>query len=112
MNKDLKKRTAGEELWLYRKYKGLRQEELAVKLGIGRTTYWKIETDQIEFEVPSHYSVVPSLSQQLALARRRAGWSLRRTAAKMGISHVSFLKREQNGSLNLMVWWRTRGFFF
>jgi transcriptional regulator with XRE-family HTH domain len=112
-NKDLTDQTFGEQLWLWRRREGFKQTTAAARLGMGRTTYWKHETDQVEFELPRWWRDPPQTVGELcALARRRTGWSLRKTAAKVGVSHVILLRREACGHLDLRAFWEARGFQF
>jgi len=113
-NKDLTDQTFGEQLWLWRRREGIKQVHAAARFGLGRTSYWLRETDQIEFELPRwwRYGVEPSVGDLCALARRRTGLSLRRTAARMGISHVILLRREAASHPDLRAFWEGRGFRF
>jgi DNA-binding XRE family transcriptional regulator len=114
MNFDLRKRTKGEELWLWRRDKGLTCAGAAEKLGVGRTTYWRMEVDRID--PPPQWKWVPVQEPKyvllLALARRRAGLGLYKTARKYGVSHVILLQEERSGSRNLIAFWQGRGFRF
>lgn len=115
MNKDLRKRTVGEDLWMYRKWKGLTATQMAKKLGVGRTTYWTWERDKAEVpELSAQYHLwfKPPQSLLLTLARRRRGGRLNDTAALVGCSHVILLKREREGDPGLRTWWEKRGFIF
>lgn len=117
MNYDLNVRTRGEELWLWRRSRGLTAATGAERVGVGRTTMWKMEADQMSAPIQHpRWGLArvrrPPLCLLLALARRRAGLGLYRTAKRAGISHVSLLERERSGSPELVTFWKDWGFSF
>lgn len=111
MNKNLNQRTPGEELWLWRLRENLKQATAARKLNCGRTTYWKYETDRLEWKWSKPWSR-PSVAALLSLARRRAGWGLYGTAARVGVSQVTLLEWEREAHPTLITWWLNRGWAF
>lgn len=114
INKNLRERTPGEDLWLWRKHCGLSQARAAAKLGVGRTTYWTYETDQqLGPERPPTYRLSHAApADLLRLARRRNGRTLLETARRVGCSHVTLLAREAAGDPALVAWWESRGYSF
>lgn len=106
-------RTNGEELWLWRKDKGLKQSAAAKRLGVSRATYWTYENDLQKVPPEGRWKPIePSRPLLLALARRRAGLNLRAAARALGCSHVTYLDWERKGELILVDWWKRQRFTF
>lgn len=112
MNRDLRERTRGEELWLWRRSLGLTTAEAAGRLGIGRTTYWTCERG--DAVPPAGWRALkrPAPALLLGLARRRSGWTLQEVARRAGTSHVTLILREKEGDSGLIAWWERRDFIF
>jgi len=110
LNKDLTKRTPGEELWLWRQALGYSGIKAADYMGIGRNRYWSMEADRID--AAFKYRGDATVELLFKLARRRTGWGLRETARRVGVSHVTLLTWERMGDQTLMDWWVSRGFTF
>jgi len=112
--KNLRKRTDGERLWLYRRVNDLTQEEASALFAIPKTTYYRVEIGAakwpLDFKVPgvNHYT----LGDLCALARRRHGKGLHGTADLMGCTHVTLLARENKSDPDLVKAWRRLGYRF
>ena len=107
--KDLTVRTPGEELWCRRRAAGLTTAQAAALLGVGRRKLCQLQraTDPLKTALPP-----PGMPQLLALARRRQGWTLRQTAERLKISHVTLLRREAKADPDIIAFWVKRGFTF
>lgn len=115
VNKDLALRTPGEELWVRRKEAGLTMPKAARAAGLGRTTWWLYESGRKAppAEVLGPRRAFISLPTLLALARKRSGLGIHRTARTLGpMSHVTLLAREARGDPSLRAAWEGRGFWF
>lgn len=116
MNKDLEVRTPGEEVACWRRWKGYREEEACMILGLGRTRLQAAVRDHR----PLSRRVQPTFSARgeartavlLWLARRRTGLGMHATAALVGCCHVTLLKREAEADPALKKFWEGRGFTF
>lgn len=112
LNRDLTKRTIGEELWIRRRWHGRTQAEAAKTYGVSERRYNLWETDR---EAPTGWQVhklVPNHGDLCALARRRSGKDLRRLAKSMKVSHVTVLVWEKSGDGRLVELWKKRGYTF
>lgn len=117
VNKNLKKRTIGEDLWLIRQSRGLKQGEMAAEYGVCETNYTRMELDKMlptEAICPDKDAMmkIATLPLLLALARRRARWTLLYAAKRIGMSHVTLLLRERSGDAGLKAWWNKEGWKF
>src|SRR4051812_25526731 len=104
--KNLRRRTPGEGLWLWRRSLELTQAQAASvhKVSERRYNYW--ETDR-ERPDPCRVFYSPTGGDLCALARRRDGRPLRDLAAALGAgSHVTLLAWEREGDPRLMAAWR------
>lgn len=112
--RDLATRTPAEELWLWRRSKGLSQKAAAKALGVGRGRLSRAERDGVLGAPGGGWRPIkaPGTDLLLALARRRYGKGLRRTAAEAGISHRTLILWERAGSPDLAAWWERRGWRF
>lgn len=107
ISRDLRVITLGEAHWLTRRQLNRTQAEAADKMGVSRHTYAKHE--RAEGHVHGHKA---PLGVQCVLARRRMGWTLFYTAHKIGISHVTLLKWEDDSENRLVDWWKRKGWVF
>lgn len=112
LDRDLTRRTPAEDLWLWRRKRGLTSTEAARALSVGRTFLWKAEHGFTELHRAPRPLSSPSLPLLLALARRRAGLGLRGTASAAGVSHQTLLRWEARGEEALRSWWERRGYRF
>lgn len=112
--RDLSARTPAEELWLWRRSKGLTQRQAAARLGVGRGRLSRAERDGVLEPPHAAWRPVsdPGTPALLALARRRSGLGLRGVADAAGISHRTLLAWERDGAEALVAWWERRGFTF
>ena len=113
-DRDLTRRTHGEELWCRRRAAGLTSREAAEALGIGRTTLYLEERKEGPRRLPllARHWASPRLPELLALARRRSGWGMHGTAQRARVCHVTLLRMERSGSPDLRAFWEERGFTF
>lgn len=112
--------TDGERLWVWRKFRtGLSRPQLMEQLNFGRSRVSEMENDRYPVWIRlEDGAVVPlrirmtaaslKLPERLALARRRSGLSLREVARLYGVSHVTLLKLERAGSVDLLNWWKSK----
>lgn len=108
---NLQKRTCGEDFWLARKNESKSQVAYAKKYKLPVKRYQKVERDEeslLRLSVPFK----PTLGQLCALARKRLGFDLRKTASLLGLSHVTLLKMERDNDPKLVVKWKRLGFKF
>jgi DNA-binding XRE family transcriptional regulator len=112
LNRDLTRRTPGEELWCRRRRAGLTAAEAAALLRVGRTTLFLAEGDRRPLPACLDGGFAPHLPELLALARRRAGLTLDEAAMMAGCSRVTLLKREREADPSLRRRWERRGFTF
>ena len=112
LNRDLTRRTAGEELWCRRRKAGLGQARAAKRLGVGRTTLQAAEADATTLKRALAARFAPGLPELLALARQRSGWGLRGAARRAGISHVTLLLWEREADRRLIAFWTKNRFTF
>lgn len=111
---DLRRRTKGEDLWLWRRCERLTQRAAAGVLGVGRVTLQGMEADALHGAPDHAWRQVsrPSKTLLLALARRRSRLSLSRISSLVGASHVTVLRWEDEGDPRLVTFWEGRGFIF
>jgi Helix-turn-helix len=114
MNRNLIERTPSEELWLWRRSRGLSQRAAAARLGVGRGRLSRAERSDVleatRIRPPESFDVPVALL--LVLARRRYGKGLRGTADAAGLSHRTLLVWEARADEALIGWWQRRGFTF
>lgn len=110
VNKDLRTRTQGEELWLARRALGRTQAAQARALGVSRGRLSLLELDAAQGGPRVRFE--PSLPLLLALARRRSRLGLRGVARAAGVSHRTLLKWEARADPKLVEFWVGRGFTF
>lgn len=113
-DKDLRTRTRGEEVWLWRRARGLTQEGAAARLGVGRGSLSRAERDVAPtlVRIRLRQGSEPALPLLLVLARRRSGVTLEGLAEALGVSRVTVLKREARGDPFLRAWWGVQGYRF
>jgi DNA-binding XRE family transcriptional regulator len=115
-SKYLGRRTPGEKLWLARRAAGKTSYEAAALAGVGRNAYREAERDENPAPAPLKTGLKPvsrpSLALLLALARRRSGLGLDRTAKVLSISRMTVLAAERRGDPALVRFWEKRGFRF
>lgn len=110
-NKNLGERTYGEQLWLWRRQKRYTQAEAAKTLGVSEYAYNRSETDRDEAMWASRIVIKPSPGDLCALARRRHGLCLRTTAADLGLTPPTLLKRERLSKPSLIAAWQRLGYY-
>jgi DNA-binding XRE family transcriptional regulator len=112
INKNLHIRTDDEHLWLARRVRGLTQEEMAHNCKVPYKTYFRCEKGQATWPkaLPPLTKVQPG--DLCALARRRHGLTLLKTAVTVGCSHATLLAREQASDPDLVTSWRQLGYVF
>lgn len=109
--------TAGERLWLARRRSRTPLATMAKLMKVSTWKYGEWEHDRGgDDPIPYVHLVGDRLTsgEWCVLARRRAGWSLKRVAKEAGWSHVTVLKyeRSKRGILRenpLAVWWEQHG---
>lgn len=109
---DLGNRTIAERAWLLRARRGTSQEEMAEKLGVALKTYQRVEQGHAPWSFEYQPRIKPTAGELCALARRRHGLGLRRTAGLLGCTHVTLLARERRSDPALMDAWRGMGYVF
>lgn len=113
---DLRRRTNGEELWLYRRAQAranggqVTQADAARVMGVCEKQYWKAERDLVELKAPVR--TTPTLGDLCALARRRHGKGLAATARKFRVSAPTLLGQEKAGHPALVRAWEAIGYVF
>ena len=111
-DRDLTRRTGGEEAWLRRKTAGRTQAEEAARLGVSRPTLWAVERGLAPLRASMRGYSQPTRTGLLWLARRRSGMGLREAALMAGVSHRTFLIWEKAGDTRLVRFWKAWGFRF
>lgn len=111
--KDLSTTTIGERLWILRRRRFLTQKEEAAMRGLGQNRYTDMELDRVEGPPPG-CRLRLDLPEKMRLARRRVGprLGLRALGRLLGVSHMTFLKWEREGSGKLRTFWEKKGFTF
>lgn len=112
MNKDLRRRTPAEDIWLWRRGSGRTQTEMAALWNCGRTTFWKYESGLLELPPTYRGHSRPGIRELLPLARRRAGLTTAALAGRLGISRVTLAAWEREVDSRLVAWWLKRGWTF
>lgn len=114
VDRDLTRLTRGETLWAWRLQNGLTQARAGKRLGISRHRVSAIETGLPGGRILATLlrNFTPTLGTMLALARRRYGLGLLRTAEAIGVSAVTLLAWERRADPRLLTFWARRGFTF
>lgn len=90
--------TRAERLWIYMRRKDLRAEDVAEHYGVtvNRVSEWlNSDGEDIPPDFPWDGHLEPW--EQMAIWRRRKGWTIHEAGARVGVSHVTLLKRERGG---------------
>lgn len=111
-DRDLGRRTRGEELWLWRRRKGLTQEKTRARFGASEYAMAMAEKADAPTLPPRCRLREPTWGELCALARRRHGLGLDETARRHGCSRVTLLSREKRGAAGLVLWWQDMGYKF
>lgn len=108
--------TSGERLWIYMRRFDMTNAFVAYYFGVPEAmvtdwlhdrptapAWWLPPAVMLKGGLMSH--------ERLALARRRRGWTLREMARRLGMSHVTLIRRERGiGPLQpLLDWWEREG---
>lgn len=109
IDRDLRRPTPAERLWLWRRTTSLTQADAAARLGVPLRRYQRAEAGENSVQVPRG-APRPTLGDLCALARRRSRLGLRAAAARLGISHVTLLAWERGSDPRLVEGWRVLGF--
>ncbi len=114
LNRDLTDRTAAEALWLTRRRLVTRtgactQADAARLHGVSERHYRKAEAGLVTLKGKT---LDPTIGDLCALARRRYGRGLDRTAEIAGCSKVTLIKHEWQGSPWLVKFWERKEFTF
>lgn len=111
--KDLAERTQAEELWLWRRSKGLKASTAAARFGIGRSAYWRAEAGRRGVaKGPWRPVRDPPAGLLCALARRRSGMTAWEVARALGVSRVTLLAWERASDGRLGRFWARKGYAF
>lgn len=135
-NHDLTRRTAAENLWLWRHRQDSRlgpargrrggsmsQSEAAEIIGVSSTQYVKLENDETTLMSLDditrlrswpllQHPVNPTVAELCFLARRRSGRPVAEIARELKTTTTSFGKWEADGDLRLRAYWTRQGFKF
>jgi len=113
VNKNLKQWTPGEYFWLDRWARQETQAQAAKRWRVSENHYLFVETDR---EVMGGDKIYPKLTPSpgclCALARRRHGLGLQKTARLLGTSHVTLLAWERSSDPRLVSAWKRLGYSF
>lgn len=114
VNKNLKKWTYGERLWLTRRAVGETQKVFAKRFGVSEKRYLAAENDRqpLGGDARPLPDLSPTPGDLCALARRRHKRSLRATARMLKLSHVGLLTRERRSDERLAQAWTALGYIF
>ncbi len=113
MNYKLNDWTRAEQLWIWRKEKGLTCATAAKRLGTSRVTYWLMERGKHVIPAKGWAVILkPSLTTLLRLARRRSRVPTERLAARLKTSRMTLLGWEREANQGLVTYWEKRGFSF
>lgn len=97
------------------------QAEAARWVGITTQRYHDAETDRLaEREIwkirgRAIYDgnlLAPSTAELCALARRRSRLTLTVVCEELGVSRVTYLERERAATLDIVGYWKDKGFIF
>ena len=108
----------GERLWLARKRSGENQIDVARRMKVREQVYRAWEQGKDDERCP-HVAIHVGLerNEQIALARRRKGYTIRAMAKRYGVSHVTVISWEKNRSKDepmktvdiAIAWWEKHG---
>lgn len=103
----------GERFWLNRRRLNKTQAQASrlYKVSEDRITAWENERN---IDSCPHVVLHAKLTtgEMLALARRRKEWDIREAAKKMGVSHVTVIKWEDDRNstqAEALAWWTQHG---
>lgn len=109
--------TPAEELWLWRKARGLVGTDAAGLLGLGHLAYWARETGATPLELAILRRIraynerhPPTPALLLELAQRRSGKTVAATAKALGISRQRLWTLVRRGDERIFEYWRSKGF--
>lgn len=108
----LAERTCAEDLFVWRKCRGLTQRQAAAARSIGRRQYQSQEAGDAEIEKPPALPKIIPLVVLNALARRRAGLSTAEAAKEMGVSRMTFLRYEREEPEKVRKFWQSKKYSF
>ncbi len=112
-NLNLRKRSFGEHMWLWRRQKGITQAEAGALHFISEKRYCAAENDRGgEEKFVPWPDVTVSEGDLCALARRREGIGLWEAGRLAGVSHVTLLAWERGSDPRLKKMWEGRGYRF
>lgn len=112
-NLDLRHRSLAEELWLWRKSKGLDCATAAERFQMSRTVYWRAEKGTRS--PPSEgwdRLISPSERLLMLLARRRSRLGVEKLAKRLKTSRPTLLAWEREQNQALKAFWRSQGYVF
>jgi DNA-binding XRE family transcriptional regulator len=115
MNRDLSDRTPAEDLWAWRRSRGLTQVEAAARFGVCHQVLSWLENGlrPVPAGITARTGCQSPPEPLLAvLARRRYGRGLAGTAALAGVSKVTWLAWERATDPRVRAFWEGRGFRF
>lgn len=116
--KDLTRPTLGEQLWLWRKRRGLSQRAAIRRVSSITRRAWQLyeagrETASLPTKLFLEVNVIaPTTTEALRLARRRSGTSIGLLMTRLGVSKVTLLTWERDADWRLVNYWRDRGYKF
>jgi DNA-binding transcriptional regulator YiaG len=100
--------TWGERVWIWRRRQRLTLVEAGYRLAVSRSNLvdWEADRSEPPHEVQRRVvSIIPTLPEELRVLRRRSRLGSRGAAEAYGISHVSLLRLEQVGDVQLKRWY-------
>lgn len=118
VEKNLRRLTDWEVLWLIRLRQRKTQPEMAKHHGMCRAVYVQIELGRRPLPETLRSAIQRELrmdirpAEMLRLARKRWGRGLRSVAGTAGVSHMTLLDWEKWAEKRLVDFWRARGFTF
>lgn len=96
--------TSGERLWTWRKRLRLSVSGAAEKLQTSRFAYVEAEHDRAP--LPSTFKgITPTSGELLRVLRRRSNVARDDVAARLGVSHVTYLKLERKSDERVVRLW-------
>lgn len=112
VNKDLRRTTVAEDVWLWRYRKGWSQAQAANALHMSRTHYQLLESGRAARRTFCPSRGTRCTGEACALARRRSGLGLTKTATLYGVSRPTLINHEAKSLETLRQFWEKRGFTF
>lgn len=103
--------TRAERLWIYMRREDLRAKDIAREydVTINRVSEWLNSSGE---EIPPNFPWNGHLEpwEEMSIWRRREGWGIREAGRRMGVSHVTLLKRERGDGewSETYDWWERR----